>query len=166
MKKLVLLAAALCFTMMACNNQNENAAAEQAEPTEEQVQHHCGEGHHECCGMSEEQKAECQAMREQMENWENLSDDAKKELVNKMKACMDAKEAEMQAKKAEMDAKKAEMDAKWANWDNLTLDEQKALLDAKRECMHRHGNHGPQQHPCGHHPEGEGEHHCQHQCQH
>ncbi|MCK9302390.1 MAG: hypothetical protein PHU62_01195 [Bacteroidales bacterium] len=43
--------------------------------------------------------------------------------------------------KAEFEAKKAEFEAKWAQIDSLSIEEQKALIDAKMECM-KHRCHG------------------------
>ena len=71
--------------------------------------------------MSPEEQAECKLMKENWENWDNLSDEAKKECISKIKSHMDAKEAEMKAQKEMMEAKKLEMDAKWADFDNLSL---------------------------------------------
>ncbi len=122
MKKLAVLAGALCFVFVSCNNKPAEAPANEECTQKEQKQHEHGG-----CKMSEEQKAECDAFRKQWDDWANLTDDAKKELITKTKARIDQQNAEMEAKMA---ACKAE----WANFDNLTLDEQKALIDKRMQC--------------------------------
>jgi hypothetical protein len=82
---------------------------------------------HECCKMSEEQKAECEAFCKQWKDWTNLTDDVKKDLIAKTKERFDKQDAER-------DAKIAECKAEWANFDKLTLDEQKALIDKRMQC--------------------------------
>ena len=119
MKKLTVLAGVLCFVFVSCCNKTADAPKEEQCTKEEKHEHNC-------CKMTEEQKAECEAFRKQWDDWANLTDDVKKELVAKKKACIDKKYAEMDAK---MEACKAE----WATFDNLSLDEQKALID-KRDC--------------------------------
>ena len=79
------MAAACCLMFTACNN---NKQAEQpAENTEMQAEDHP------CCHeMTEEQKAEmeaCKKAAEDWQNWENLSEDRKVELLNDRKAKYD-----------------------------------------------------------------------------
>jgi hypothetical protein len=119
MKKLTVLAGILCFVFVSCCNKTAEA------PNEDQCTKE--EKHESCCKMTEEQKAECEAFRKQWDDWANLTDDVKKELVGKMKVRIDEKYVEMEAK---LEACKAE----WATFDNLSLDEQKALIDKKMQC--------------------------------
>jgi hypothetical protein len=124
MRKLVVLAAGiLCFIFVSCVNKPEEAPA----PTEEVTEQEQAQPKHECCKMTEEQKAECETFCKQWKDWANLTDDVKKELIAKSKERFDKQDAER-------DAKIAECKAAWANFDNLTLDEQKALIDKRMEC--------------------------------
>ena len=117
MKRLTVLAGVLCFVFVSCCNKTADVPEENQCTKDEK---------HECCKMTEEQKAECEAFRKQWDDWANLTDDVKKELVGKMKVRIDEKYAKMEA---EFAACKAE----WATFENLSLDEQKALID-KRMC--------------------------------
>lgn len=127
MKKLfIMMAAACCLMFTACNN---NKPAEQpAENTEMQAEDHP------CCKeMTEEQKAEmeaCKKAHEDWQNWENLSEDRKVELLNDRKAKYD----EMQAMKKAQEEKKAAFEAAMNNWDKLTTEEKKAAFDAAACC--------------------------------
>jgi hypothetical protein len=124
MKKLVVLAVSVfCFIFVSCGNKPE-ATVEPATEVTEQKQ---DQPKHECCKMTEEQKAECEAFCKQWKDWENLSEDVKKDLVAKTKERFDKQDAEKEAKIA---ACKAE----WANFDNLNLEEQKALIDKRMQC--------------------------------
>jgi hypothetical protein len=124
MKKLAVLAGVLCFVFVSCCNKTE-APKEEGQCTKEE-KHEEG-----CCKMTEEQKAECEAFRKQWDNWANLTDDAKKELVAKGKSCIDEKFAKMEAK---IEACKAD----WLAFDNLDIEEQKALIDKKMQCGKKH----------------------------
>ena len=121
MKKLTVLAGVLCFVFVSCCNKAEEAPVEDKQCANKE-QHEHGK-----CKMTEEQKAECEAFRKQWDDWANLTEDTKKELIAKKKACIDKKNAEMEAKMA---ACKEE----WATFDNLSLDEQKALIDKRMNC--------------------------------
>jgi len=118
MKKLMLLAGALCFIFASCCNEPK----EQAAPAE-------GEG---CqkenpeCQMPEEVK---QAIAD-WENWDNLEPARQEELLAKKKECYDKCKAEREEKAAKM----AEIDAKMANWDNMTIAEKKAVFDEMPCC--------------------------------
>jgi hypothetical protein len=120
MKKLTVLAGVLCFVFVSCCNKTADAPEEKQCTKEEKHEHGS-------CKMTEEQKAECEAFRKQWNDWENLTDDVKKDLVGKMKVRIDEKHAAMEAK---MKACKA----KWATFDNLSIDEQKALIDKQMAC--------------------------------
>ena len=92
MKKLFIMMAALCcMTFIACNN--NKPAEKAAECTEMQAQDKP------CCKeMTEEQKAEmeaCKKAAEDWQNWENITDERKAELLDQRKAKYD----EMQAMK-------------------------------------------------------------------
>jgi hypothetical protein len=125
MKKLfILMAAACCLTFTACNNK---PAEQPAECTETQSEEPC------CKEMTEEQKAEmeaCKKAAEDWQNWENLTDERKAELLNDRKAKYDERQA---AKKAQ-EEKKAAFEAAMNNWDNLTIDERKAAFDNMGCC--------------------------------
>ena len=122
---MILMAAACCLTFTACNN---NKPAEQpAEGTEMQAEEPC------CKEMTEEQKAQmeaCKKAAEDWENWENISEDRKNELLNDRKAKYD----EMQEMKKAQEEKKAAFEAAMNNWDNLTIDERKAAFDNMGCC--------------------------------
>lgn len=126
MKKLfLLLAVAGCMTFTACNN---NQATEQnKENTEVQVEKPC------CKEMTEEQKAEMEARKqaaEDWQNWDNISEDRKVELLNERKAAYD----QMQEMKKAQEEKKAKFEAAMNNWDKLSIDEKKAAFDAAGCC--------------------------------
>ena len=130
MKKLfILMAAACCLTFTACNN---NKPAEQtAEGTEPQTEACCPE-------MTEEQKAEmeaCKKAAEDWQNWENLTEERKAELLDQRKAKYD----EMQEMKKAQEEKKAAFEAAMNNWDKLTIDERKAKGD-KQGCQKGEGH--------------------------
>ena len=118
------MAAACCLTFTACNN---NKPAEQpAEGTEPQTEACCPE-------MTEEQKAEmeaCKKAAEDWQNWENLTDERKAELLDQRKAKYD----EMQEMKKAQEEKKAAFEAAMNNWDKLTIEERKAAFDAAGCC--------------------------------
>ncbi len=118
------MAAACCLTFTACNN---NKPAEQtAEGTEPQTEACCPE-------MTEEQKAEmeaCKKAAEDWQNWENLTEERKAELLDQRKAKYD----EMQEMKKAQEEKKAAFEAAMNNWDKLTIEERKAAFDAAGCC--------------------------------
>jgi hypothetical protein len=124
MRKLAVVASALCFIFVSsCSNCNKNTDEGTATCDSTQQQ----EVKKECCKMTEEQKAECEAFCKQWKDWSNLTEDVKKELIAQTKARFDKQDAEMEAKLAVCKAE-------WATFDNLTLDEQKALLDKRMQC--------------------------------
>ena len=140
MKKLFLTLGLASLFMVACNNtpkQPEQPAA----PAEEQKTEVVEEKHD--CPMH--------ALKEEFAKWDEMTDDAKKELNEKAAAVfaeMDAKMEEMKAAgegacqemaemseeaKAECEKKCAEMKAAWDNFANLNLDEQKDLIMKRLE---------------------------------
>jgi len=125
MKKLfIMLAAACCLMFTACTSK---PAEQTAETTEAQAEEPC------CKEMTEEQKAEMEACKkacEDWQNWENLTDERKAELLDQRKAKYD----EMQAMKKAQEEKKAAFETAMNNWDKLTLDEKKAAFDAASCC--------------------------------
>lgn len=127
MKKLfLLLAVAGCLTFTACNN---NQAADQDKANTEV----CDKEKPCCKEMTEEQKAEFEARKkaaEDWQNWENISEDRKVELLNERKAAYD----KMQEMKKAQEEKKAQFEAAMNNWDKLTIDEKKAAFDAAGCC--------------------------------
>lgn len=82
------------------------------------------------CKWSPEQKEMCQKWMK----FDSLSTDEQKALLKERKAMIDKREADWAAKKAEMEQKKAEMEQKWANFDNLSIEEQKQLIEWKSFC--------------------------------
>ena len=127
MKKLfIMMAAACCLMFTACTN---NKPAEQpAENTEVQAEDQP------CCKeMTEEQKAEmeaCKKAQEDWQNWENLTEDRKVELLNDRKAKYD----EMQAMKKAQEEKQAKFEAAMLNWDKLSIEDRKAAFDEMGCC--------------------------------
>lgn len=123
----------------------------------------CKEKKEGCCKeLTEEQKADMAAWND----WDNQTPEKKQELVTKRKECIDkrmaekkekceAKEGEEKKECPEAAKKCAEFKAKWDNWANLTIDEQKALIDEctacckkacekkEGECKHDHGHDKP-----------------------
>ena len=157
MRKLALLIASITLVMVSCCNQNkQNVSDQNTEKAAACQQSQCEK--QPCCNMSPEEQAECKKMKENWDNWDNLSDEAKKECITKIKSHMDAKEAEMKAHKEMMEAKKAEMDAKWADFDNLSLDEQKEVIDFRMHGMQFMRDKGCCKRPHDGKPE------CKHQC--
>lgn len=144
MKKVILfVAAALCLSFASCNNTSKKEVSQNGpDPKMEQkCDKHQGPGFE--CQMTEEEKAEMKAFKEKWDSWDKLAEADKKALVAEVKAKIDKKEAEMEAKKAEMEKQKAEMDAKWNNFNNLTLEEQKTVLDMKlKSCCKNHMQNG------------------------
>ena len=67
----------------------------------------------------------CKKAAEDWQNWENITDERKAELLDQRKAKYD----EMQAMKKAQEEKKAAFEAAMNNWDKLTLDERKAAFD-------------------------------------
>ena len=122
MKKLfLLLAVAGCMTFTACNN--TQSTEQNKENTEACAEKPC------CKEMTEEQKAEmeaCKKAAEDWQNWENISDERKTELLDKRKADYD----KMQEMKKAQEEKKAQFEAAMNNWNKLSLDEKKAAFDA------------------------------------
>lgn len=147
MKKLFLTLGLASLFMVACNNtpKQEEAVAEPVQEETEVV----------------EEKHECpmHALKDAYAKWDEMTDDAKKELNEKALSVfseMDAKMEEMKAageevckemaemteeQKAECEAKCAEMKAKWENFANMTVDEQKDLvLERLGGCCNHEGD--------------------------
>ncbi len=135
MKKLSLvIAAALCLTLASCGGNKTETPATPTGTDTTAVKEECQKQDKCCSGMTEEQKKECEEFKAKWDNWANLTDVEKKELIAKKKECFDKKKAQMEEMEAQMKAKKAEMNAEFAKWDKLSLDEQKALLDKVGSC--------------------------------
>lgn len=89
--------------------------------------------------LSPEQKAEF----EKWMKFDSLPETEQKALLAKRKAQIDEREAKRKAAKEEFEAK-------WANFDNLSIEEQKKLIDMKSGRWHHSKNHAaPQQKPQG-----------------
>jgi hypothetical protein len=128
MKKLMILLAVACLVCVSCGGPKAEKAAEVAEET--------------CCTLTPEQE-------EMFANWDlyaDLEEEQQVALVDEMKAFIDeckAKCEEKCEKKCEKEgeevcpekaAKCAEFKANWENFENLTLEEQKAILDQVLAC--------------------------------
>ncbi|MDR1592199.1 MAG: hypothetical protein LBS16_04880 [Prevotellaceae bacterium] len=120
MKKLSMLVCALglAFVVASCCNGKEDKQSDAA-PGKECCRKEAK------CELTEEQRAECQAVREQWAKFEALTDAEKTDVIAKRKAFIDKANAEKEACKA----KKAELEARWATFETLSLDEQKQLID-------------------------------------
>ena len=121
MKKLFVCAFAACIALASCCNKTETEETTVPPMPEEQAN-----------PEMEKCKAQCEAWQ----NWDQQTDEQKAELIADRKAKIteaEAKKAECAAKRAEFEAKKAEFEANWAaNWakfDEMSMDEQKALID-------------------------------------
>lgn len=164
MKKLAVIVCACSLIFAGCKNKEVIEEPVVTEPQEEQV---------------DPEVEKCKAMCEAWQNWDQQTDEQKAELIADRKAKIaerEAKKAECEAKKAEFEAQKAEFEKTWAeNWakfDELSVEEQKALIDnymkfncPKHGCHHghhacEHKCHG-EGHPCNH-----GDAPCNHSCQH
>jgi len=161
MRKLFVSLTAVCLILASCcGNQPATDTAEQG----------CCKKHEEekCCkGMTEEQKQACAEFKAKWDDWANLTDEVKAELIGKRKDCFDKKMAEMKECEAKMQAHKAEMEEQYASFETMTLDQQKEFFDnygniclkvktqgcgekkegCQKECPHKKEG-------CGHH-EGE-----------
>ena len=161
MKNLVLTLGLASLFMVACNN-----TPKQPEQTAEPVQEE------QTAVVEEEHNCPMHALKEEFAKWDEMTDEAKAEIVAKAKSMideMDAKVEEMKAageevckemaemtdeQKAECEKKCAEMKAAWDNFDNLTIDEQKDLIlkrmggcegEGKGCCKHEGENAGCEQ---------------------
>ena len=169
MKKLFVIVCACGLIFTGCKNKEvTEETTEPVAPQEEQM---------------DPEMEKCKAMCEAWQNWDQQTDEMKAELIADRKAKIteqEARKAECEAKKAEFEAKKAEFEKTWAeNWakfDELSIDEQKALIDnymmfncPKHGCkgegapapMCKHGE-GPCQHnpaQCPNHGKPECPHH-------
>jgi len=134
MKKLMILLAVACLVFVSCGPCNKKTV----EVTEEKT-----------CTFTPEQEA----MFENWEMWADLDAELQVALVGEMKAfideckakceakceakCKEAKEecGEVKEECPEKAAKCAEFKAKWEDFENLSLEDQKAILDQVLECM-------------------------------
>jgi len=125
MRKLFVSLIVLCLILASCcGNQGT-----QTDATEKGC---CKKQDETCCkGMTDEQKQECAEMKAKWDDWANLTDEVKQELIGKRKACFDKKMEEIKEAEAKMLVHKAIMEEKLASWESMTLDEQKTFFD---EC--------------------------------
>lgn len=83
MKKIVLtLGVVFCILLTSCGGGQKKV--------QEQTKDECCKTEQKC-QMTEEQKAECEAFKAQWDNWDNLDDATKTNLIAKAKACIDKK---------------------------------------------------------------------------
>ena len=161
MKKLLVSLTVLCLILAACcGNQPVAPESEQG----------CQKSDKTCCKeMTEEQKQECAEFKAKWDDWANLTDEVKQELISKKKAHFDKMMDEMKEAEAKMQAHKAAMEEKLAAWETMTLDEQKAFFDeCGKVCIKMHEKEGcgkvkegcckskDEKEGCGKHKEGEG----------
>jgi TRAP-type C4-dicarboxylate transport system substrate-binding protein len=130
MKKLMILLAVACLVCVSCGPRAEKVTDVQEET---------------CCTLTPEQEE----MFANWELWADLEEEQQVALVGEMKAFIDDCKAKCEAKCEEKckkegeeaeevcpekAAKCAEFKAKWEDFENLTLEEQKAILDQVLEC--------------------------------
>jgi hypothetical protein len=130
MSKLLVSLTALCLILASC-------CGNQGTPATDATEKECCKKHEEgkCCqGMTEEQKQACAEFKEKWDNWVNLTDEVKQELIGKRKDCFDKKMEELKEMEAKMQEHKAAMEAKLATWATMTLDQQKAFFDEFGTC--------------------------------
>ena len=141
MKKLFTILVAGIFVLASCGNKPAPVV------DEPEVQEEKG-----CCHeMTEEQKADMAAW----EDWANQTEEQQVVLLDKFKACIDAKMAEKGECTEECPeaAKKCEeFKAKWATWETLDIAAKKALIDevkcCKKECCKKEGCEKTCEKPC------------------
>lgn len=143
MKKLWMIAAVCALMLASCGNKEEKAPAPKDMPQQPAPRE---------CQMSDEQKADMK----DWDNWANLSEARKTELLNKRKACYDKMKAEQEKREAD----KAKFEKQMQNWDKLTMEQKKAAFDlvggcpmkaCKEGCQDGAPQCGPQ---CGPGPQG------------
>ncbi|MDR2083628.1 MAG: hypothetical protein LBP67_01360 [Bacteroidales bacterium] len=86
MKKSILLIGVLCFLLTSCGG-GQKKATEQTTQEKPKTEQKCEKE----CQLTEEQKAEMDAFMAQWNNWDNLDDATKTDLIAKAKTCMDKK---------------------------------------------------------------------------
>ena len=164
MKKLLVLLTVLCLILAACCGGNQPVAPE--------TEQGCQKSDKKCCKeMTEEQKQECAEFKAKWDDWANLTDDVKQDLIVKRKFCFDKRMEDMKEAEAKMQAHKAKMEEKFAAWETMTLDEQKEFFDECDKhcikvktkegcCKSKEGKEGCGKHEkgkgCGKHEEGKG----------
>lgn len=167
MKK-VLLALSLFVAVLlgSCCNSNQKAeqkCTKQETKCDGKHEHNCNKKHEHNCEM----KPQMQSAMEKWSKWEELNDEDKKALIAEVKSCFDTCKAE---KKTECN----KSNEACANFDNLTLDEQKAMIDKMMQnckdghsgckdmksegCGHNH-DHGHNHEGCGNHNHDHGHNH-------
>ncbi len=138
MKKLFLTLGIACLFMTACNNAPKEAQVEEQPVVEEAAPV-------EVCPMDN--------FKAQLADWANYDEAKKAEVVGAIKTFFDEKDAQMaegkeccqkegeeitEEMKAKMDEMKAKMEPimeKWANWAEMTVEDQKALIEERFAAM-------------------------------
>ncbi len=170
MKKIVMAGSALCLVMIlaaSCCNPKEGKGCcdKSADPT--CCEKPCGPAKgndHPCCKqdiyvdqLTSEEKAELKLVEEKWVTFDQLSEKEQKDLIAKRKVFVEKRRAfndqQAEALRLEREAKKAECDKEWARFDQLSIADQKALLEKiDRPCPHNaHGPMTEPKKPCSEH---------------
>ena len=131
MKKLFLTLGIACLFMTACNNAPKEAQVEEQPVVEEAAPA-------EVCPMDN--------FKAQLADWANYDEAKKAEVVGAIKTFFDEKDAQMAEGKEccqkegeeiteEMKAKMEPIMEKWANWAEMTVEDQKALIEERFAAM-------------------------------
>jgi hypothetical protein len=108
MKKTLIAVAVSLFLLSACNQQGSKTAPMTSQDS-----------------LQVKIEEQSKQVREDWNNWDNLTDERKKELLDMQKKSYDQAKAMKEAR----EARKAKFEAAMDNWDNLTIEEKKAAFD-------------------------------------
>ena len=162
MKKVIFaLSLGLAVLLGSCCNSNskgEQKCTKQETKCEQKCdgkhEHNCdGKHEHNCSGHNHascEMKPEMKTIMEKLDKWAELNDEDKKAVIAEFKACMkqckEEKASACESQKSECDKnkeacndKKSECKSACENFDNLSLDEQKAMIEKMlQHCKEKH----------------------------